>query len=238
MLVRSAVLSQVPLTVMGWQPHAARRSGMWYIQSKFLMAVLVARRRKLPPETPIVVVDGSDVMLQGSAAAIASRAEKLLGRAPVVFSAEAYCVPCTERQQHAQERLAAATSMARGFRYQRPPIFKFLNGGAFVTRAATLGALIDAYAFASDDEERGTRAKRGASRSAQQEERCNLSAGISSGLTIAQLYSRRSLYSRQLPCLYHGNDQCPARVETSRPKRTQTHAEPPFRADFGLCTSS
>tara|TARA_B100000513_G_scaffold167597_1_gene83550 strand:- start:346 stop:957 length:612 start_codon:yes stop_codon:yes gene_type:complete len=37
--------------------------------------------------------------------------------------------------------------------------------------------------------------------------RCNLSASLSSGLSLEEIYARRSLHSRSLPCVYHVNDQ-------------------------------
>jgi hypothetical protein len=37
--------------------------------------------------------------------------------------------------------------------------------------------------------------------------RCNLSASLSSGLSLEEIYARRSLHSCSLPCVYHVNDQ-------------------------------
>ena len=37
--------------------------------------------------------------------------------------------------------------------------------------------------------------------------RCNLSASLSSGHSLEEIYVRRSLHSRSLPCVYHVNDQ-------------------------------
>ena len=136
-LLQSTIHSQVPLTVLGWEPSSTRRVGMWYIQSKvirrtfpicetpchprilcisadslflppdfiyrvpisgfvffqFLAAALHVERLRLPPWTPVVVIDSADMMFQGDPLAIAAAAEELLKRAPLVFGAEAYCVP-------------------------------------------------------------------------------------------------------------------------------------------------
>merc|ERR1712070_465941 len=35
-LLQSTIHSQVPLTVLGWEPSSTRRVGMWYIQSKVI----------------------------------------------------------------------------------------------------------------------------------------------------------------------------------------------------------
>ena len=66
-------------------------SGFVFFQ--FLAAALHVERLRLPPWTPVVVIDSADMMVQGDLLAIAAAAEELLKRAPLVFGAKAYCVP-------------------------------------------------------------------------------------------------------------------------------------------------
>ena len=152
-LLQSTIHSQVPLTVLGWEPSSTLRAGMWYIQSKFLAAALHVERLRLPPWTPVVVIDSADMMVQGDLLAIAAAAEELLKRAPLVFGAEAYCVPCTKAEEKAQKDRSDEASLAYRFKTYEEPIFHFLNGGALLTRAGTIRSVIEEYVRAAEDEE-------------------------------------------------------------------------------------
>ena len=153
-LLQSTIHSQVPLTVLGWEPSSTRRVGMWYIQSKFLAAALHVERLRLPPRTPVVVIDSADMMVQGDPLAIAAAAEELLKRAPLVFGAEAYCVPCTKAEEKAQKDRSDEASLAYRFKTYEEPIFHFLNGGALLTRAGTIRSVIEEYVRTAEDEEK------------------------------------------------------------------------------------
>ena len=152
-LLQSTIHSQVPLTVLGWEPSSTLRAGMWYIQSKFLAAALHVERLRLPPRTPVVVIDSADMMVQGDPLAIAAAAEELLKRAPLVFGAEAYCVPCTKAEEKAQKDRSDEASLAYRFKTYEEPIFHFLNGGALLTRAGTIRSVIEEYVRTAEDEE-------------------------------------------------------------------------------------
>ena len=172
----SAILNDVPVTVLGWQPSSPHRWQFWYVASKFLMAEELVRRRRLGPHAPVLILDGTDVLFQGGIDILSARAGELLANRSAIFSAEAYCVPCSAGEQHTLSAMAYAHRPAssgaagslhpepgrerqakgRGGQAARsskspvnPRIFNFLNSGGLLVRASVLRPLVDRFAAAT-----------------------------------------------------------------------------------------
>ena len=90
-LLRSAVLHDVPLTVLGWEPEAQSRWQEFYLASKALMSALYVGRRKMAADAVVLVVDATDVVIQQPVSVLFERASRLTQSGKVVFGAEAHC---------------------------------------------------------------------------------------------------------------------------------------------------
>ena len=201
-LLLSAARFHVPVTVLGWQPKSALRMQWWYCASKFLMTSLWTRRLSLEPDAPIIILDGLDVMFQSGPVSIIRASRHLLDGAVggSVFSAEAYCIPCTRSELGALAKRARmkAPHLASG---QRAQIFHFLNSGAAVVRTDKMESLLSAYVRQADKAELAWRQE--PREAGELAKRCVLSGGRNHSV----LHSMRSLYMRKTPCVYHYNDQ-------------------------------
>eukprot|EP00966_Prymnesium_polylepis_P288370 6660925-Prymnesium_polylepis.1 len=140
-LIRSAVLNDVPLTVLGWEPEAQSRWQEFYLASKALMSALYVQRRRMSADAVILVVDATDTVIQLPARVLLERAQKLVTQSAnrVVFGAEAHCFSCSHAELQTLAHRHGATSSPSG------RLFKHLNGGCVVARPSQYASLVGDY---------------------------------------------------------------------------------------------
>ena len=206
-LLRSAVLNEVPLTVLGWEPEAQPRWQEWYLASKALMAHEFLARAELPPDAVVLVLDASDAILQLDAAELYERIRRLVSRAPHAahFGAEAYCFSCGAKAREELRAWPGARRSASG------RLFHSLNGGCVFGTPHAYRRLVQSL-------------------DALSERRAALDGGEAEAARVGELHARRSLYKAQTPPVYHTNDQAALQRLMLSPQLVA--GSPPIELDY------
>ena len=161
--------------------------------------LLRAALKKLPPERPVMFVDGYDVVMTRHITEAIEVWER--HGEPVLFAAEPFCWPDKAKAQHYPPAQADSP-------------YRFLNSGGFIGRSRDLLALMRAPVQDGDDDqayytERFLAAAKDASARIQLDYKCELFQCLNGALKdVAVDEGRGTLYNRRFettPCIVHAN---------------------------------